>query len=272
MKYLSLTTLLLALTIQSCQNNTQVNKTIPTDSVTTTTGDITTSTTKKPNNLKNSTPAGSIVMIDTYRIYEEAEDPSKILNKNWFDLYEENGQYYLAKVDYKIEDGYSECAGVPTKSVISKRNSMLFLNFPFLKAGKIENLKITQAEIWPKETVIYNFNNQKYQLKGYGDILGTQVRSNDQGREEVFHEVKNYKLTYSYNGSSEANMIQEEQFNDTFIKTLFVGDIDRDGKLDFIISKPTNYEENSIMLILSSQIKENNIQKNSFQQSVQFDC
>ncbi|MNT99017.1 hypothetical protein D3C72_2417490 [compost metagenome] len=67
-------------------------------------------------------------------------------------------------------------------------------------------------------------------------------------------------------------MIQEEQFNDTFIKTLFVGDIDRDGKLDFIISKPTNYEENSIMLILSSQIKENNIQKNSFQQSVQFDC
>lgn len=135
------------------------------------------------------------------------------------------------------------------------------LKLSFLKAGKIENLKITQAEIWPKETVIYNFNNQKYQLKGYGDILGTQVRSNDQGREEVFHEVKNYKLTYSYNGSSEANMIQEEQFNDTFIKTLFVGDIDRDGKLDFIISKPTNYEENSIMLILSSQIKENNIQK-----------
>jgi hypothetical protein len=211
-------------------------------------------------------------MIDTYRIYEGSEDPSKILNKEWIDLYEENGEYHLAQVDYKIEDGYNECAEIPTKTVVSKRNSILFLNFPFLKVGKIENLKITQAEIWPKETVQYSFNNQKYLLKGYGDITGTQVQSNELGHEEIFHDVKNYKMTYSFNSGPEISMFKAEQFNNTFIKTLFVGDIDRDGKLDFIISNPTDYEENSIMLILSSQIKDQGIEKSKYEQNVQFDC
>lgn len=270
MKYLSLTALFITLIFQSCQNQSQINKTIPKDTAVENTSD--TNVVNSP--ISNTSPNkdASIFMIDTYRIYEDSENPEKILNEGWLDLYEEKGEYHLAKVDYKIEDGFSECAGVPTKGVISKRNSILFLNFPFLKAGKIENLKITKAEIWPKETVQYNFNNQKYLLKGYGDIVGTNIQTNDQNHEEVFHDVKNYKLTCSFNGNAEINMFKADQFNDTFIKTLFVGDIDRDGKLDFIISTPTDYEENSIMLILSSQIKDNDIEKSSYKQDVQFDC
>lgn len=271
MKYLSLTALFITLIFQSCQNQSPVNKTIPND---TAASEITSDTNavSRPSIKTSTNKEASIFMIDTYRIYDDSEDPSKVLNDGWLDLYEEKGEYYLAKVDYKIEDGFSECAGVPTKGVISKRNSILFLNFPFLKAGKIENLKITKAEIWPKETVQYNFNNQKYLLKGYGDIVGTNIQTNDQNHEEVFHDVKNYKLTCSFNGNSEINMFKADQFNDTFIKTLFVGDIDRDGKLDFIISTPTDYEENSITLILSSQVKDNDMEKSSYKQDVQFDC
>ena len=272
MKYLSLITIMLAVTFQSCQPNSQVQKSNHVDTVTTKDAD-TLNDTVSTNNSNIKRPAvSSIFMIDTYRIFEESEDPSTILNENWLDLYEENGQYYLAKVDYEIEDGYSECAGVPTKSVISKRNSILFLNFPFLKEGKIENLKIIQGQIWPNDNVLYTFNNQQYQLKGYGKINSTSVQTNEKGHEEVFHDVENYKLTYSANRGKEINMLQVDSFNDTFIKTLFVGDIDRDGKLDFIISNPTNYEENGILLILSSQIKDNDIEKSSFQQRVQFDC
>lgn len=274
MKYLSLTTLLIALAFQACQNTNQVNKTSAKDSsITANTPDIINHDIIQQNRTNNkSNPTVPIFMIDTYRIFEESEDPSKILNNDWLDLYEENGQYYLGKVDYEIEEGYNECAELPTKTVVSKRNSILFLNFPFLKAGKIENLKISQAKIWPKESTLYTFNNQKYQLKGYGEITGTQIYSNDEGHEEVFHEVKNYKLAYSLNGGAEHSALQIDQFNNTFIKILFVGDIDRDGKLDFIIATPTNYEENSITLILSSQIKDNDIEKSSFKQDVQFDC
>ena len=66
--------------------------------------------------------------------------------------------------------------------------------------------------------------------------------------------------------------MKADQFHDTFIKTLFVGDIDRDGKLDFIISNPLDYEESSTLLILSSQIKNDDIEKSSFEQALQFDC
>lgn len=270
MKYLSFTALFITLIFPSCQNKTQINSTTAKDSVVAKRNDS--HVVDSPNVNTSPNQDASIFMIDTYRIYEGAEDPAKILNNEWFDLYEENGEFHLAKVNYKIEDGYNECAEIPTKTVISKRKSILFLNFPFLKAGKIESLKISQAEIWPKETIIYNFKDQKYQLKGYGDIIGTQVQSNEQGHEEIFHEVKNYKLTYSFNEGTEVPMFQTDQFHDTFIKTLFVGDIDRDGKLDFIFSNPTDYEENSIMLILSSQIKAQDIEKSKYEQNVQFDC
>lgn len=272
MKYLSLTALFITLIFQSCQNQNQTNKTTTPDDTAAIETSSDTNAVNSPSIKTSPSNEASIFMIDTYRMDEYSEDPEKILNEGWLDLYEEKGEYYLAKVDYKIEDGFSECAGVPTKGIISKRNSILFLNFPFLKAGKIENLKITKAEIWPKETVLYDFNNQKYLLKGYGDIVGTNIQTNDQNHEEVFHDVKNYKLTCSVNGNSEMNMFKAEQFNDTFIKTLFVGDIDRDGKLDFIISTPTDYEENSIMLILSSQVKDNDLDKSSYKQDVQFDC
>lgn len=135
MKYLSLTALFITLIFQSCQNQSPVNKTIPND---TAASDITSDTNavSKPSIKTSTNKEASIFMIDTYRIYDDSEDPSKILNDGWLDLYEEKGEYYLAKVDYKIEDGFSECAGVPTKGVISKRNSILFLNFPFFKSRK----------------------------------------------------------------------------------------------------------------------------------------
>ncbi|WP_400260823.1 hypothetical protein ACFX5U_12050 [Sphingobacterium sp. SG20118] len=272
MKYISLPILFFVLTFQSCQQNTQVRQHAALDSVASPSIDSSSQGLAVGDKPSATNLSPSIFMIDTYRIFEGMEDPSKILDENWLDLYEENGHYHLAPIDYKIEDGYNECAEVETKTVVSKRNSILFLNFPFLKSGEVDHLKIIQAEVWPGESVIYNFNSQKYQLKGYGDITSTQVQTNDKGHEEIFHDVKNYKLTYSHNESTEANMLQVEQFNDTFIKTLFVGDIDRDGKLDFIISDPTDYEENSIRLILSSQINNNDIEKSSFQQNVQFDC
>ena len=46
--------------------------------------------------------------------------------------------------------------------------------------------------------------------------------------------VKNYRLYLTVNNNSEALVISEDSFQDTFVELLFVGDINRHGKLDFI--------------------------------------
>jgi len=58
-----------------------------------------------------------------------------------------------------------------------------------------------------------------------------------------------------------------DQYDDVFMSTLFVGDIDRDGILDFIFSNPSNYEEEAMLLFLSNHGK-----SLLFEAEVQFDC
>lgn len=209
---------------------------------------------------------GQIFLVRSYRIWEK-EDPTAVLNSDWFDLYELEGKYYLDKVDYEVKDGYDECAQVPSKSVESKRNSLLFLNIKGLKTGALENLKINHSEIWPKESVEYNFRKQHVILKGSGDIKSTEVQTDEKGHEKIFHEVAHYKLNATFGGRNELTLIQKDQYEHVFMSTQFVGDIDRDGQLDFIFSNPSHYEEEALLLFLS-----NGGNPLIFEANEQFDC
>lgn len=68
------------------------------------------------------------------------------------------------------------------------------------------------------------------------------------------------------------NCLQEDAFNDTFVELLFVGDIDRDGKLDFIFGANKNYEEERVILFLSSKAENGNLVKKVSEIAIQFDC
>ncbi|WP_343557758.1 hypothetical protein [Sphingobacterium sp.] len=255
--------------LQACTNSsTKQNRNLTdtaktSDSLAISTSDSTTSLISP----KTDSSKGQIFLVRSYRIWEK-EDPTAVLNKDWYDLYEENGQYYLDKVDFEVKDGFDDCAQVATKSVESRRNSLLFLKLKGLKTGALEHLKINQSEIWPKESVQYTFKNQKIALKALGDIKSTEVQTDENGHEKVFHEVANYKLNYSsINGNKEKTLFQVNQYDHVFMSTLFVGDIDRDGALDFIFSNPKNYEEEAMLLFLS-----NHGNPLMFEAEEQFDC
>ena len=216
---------------------------------------------------KTDSSQGQIFLVRSYRMWEK-EDPTAVLNKEWYDLYEENGQYYLGKVDYEVKDGFDDCAQVATKSVESRRNSLLFLKLKGLKAGSVEHVKISHSEIWPNESVAYSFNNQKINLRASGTIKSTEVQTDEKAHEKVFHEVTDYKLLYiPSNGNKEKMLFQVDQYDHVFMSTLFVGDIDRDGALDFIFSNPKNYEEEAMLLLLSNQGN-----PLMFEAEEQFDC
>ena len=69
-----------------------------------------------------------ILLPRSYRNWE-GKNEANSLTKNWFDLYEKNGKYYLGKADFKLESGYDECVGDSTKIIESKNKTLLFIDF-----------------------------------------------------------------------------------------------------------------------------------------------
>ena len=212
-----------------------------------------------------------ILLPRSYRTYE-GENPAASLTKAWIDLYEQNGEYYLGKADFKIEKGFDECSGDSLISIIPKNKSIVFMDYSGLKLGKIKSLKINKDKIWPAEEVTYVFNNINYTLRAEGKVLSSEIVSTDDNKEEVFKKVENYKLYLTAGNTTEKLLLTEQSFNDTFVVLLFAGDIDGDGKLDFVFSANRDYEEERVILFLSSKAKSGEAMKRVSEVAVQFDC
>lgn len=212
-----------------------------------------------------------ILVASTFRDWEN-KNPADLLTKDWIDLYEKNGKYYLGKADFSLETGFSECSGDSTKTIESRNKTLLFMNYPELKLGEVKSLKIDKKRIWPKEKIAFTFNNVDYFLRGEGDIVEKGEAMEDGNDNPVpWHKVENYKLFIATKNTPEKLLLKEDSFNDTFVELLFVGDIDRDGQLDFIFSANRHYEEERVILFLSSKAKENVVKKVS-EIARAFDC
>jgi len=212
-----------------------------------------------------------ILLPRSYRSYE-GKNPALALTENWIALYEENGSYYLGKAGFKIDKGFDECSGDSLVSILPNNKAIIFLDNTDLKTGKIKSLKINKEKIWPKEKITFNFNNLDYVLRGEGKVLSEEKVYADGDKEEVYKKVEHYKLYLKSGTSKEELLLTEETFNDTFVVLLFAGDIDGDGKLDFVFGANRDYEEERVILFLSSKAKNGNAVKKVSEIAVQFDC
>ena len=221
--------------------------------------------------ISNSKDWFKVLLPNSYRIFDN-EDPTKSLTNDWFDLHEKEGKYYLERATYNITKGFDECAGVDTKTIETNRKTILLLDYSKLSAGEVTSLPIAKKYIWPKQQQLFSFNNHSYKFRAEGVIEDNLKLKSDTDDETLWGKVKNYKLYLSFNNKSEVLIISEDDFQDTFVELLFVGDIDRDGKLDFIFGANRNYEETRVILFLSSKGQDNiPIQKVS-EISIQHDC
>lgn len=212
----------------------------------------------------------NILLPRSYRTYNI--NPASSLTNKWIDLYEDNGEYYLAKADFKIESGFDECSGDSLKSIMPKNKTIIFMDYPSLKPGKIKSLKIVKHKVWPKEKVTYTFNGINYVLRAEGKVLSEDKTEPDNDGGEVFKNVANYKLYLTAGNSPEKLLLAEDAFHDTFVELLFAGDIDGDGKLDLVFSASRDYEEERVILFLSSKAKNDDVMTKVAEIAVQFDC
>lgn len=234
-----------------------------------------------------------------YRTWEGKNDVDIITDK-WIELYREKDKYFLGKANFKIDNGFDECVEVKTRAIVSKNETVLFMDLPELKEGEITSLKIDKNKILPGEKIYFTYNNLKYYIRAEGkiisyngnelnrklaldDIEAYTINSNGDtvyatqtlvvdDEDDTFPEVEDYKLFISTQDSKEQLFLQISSFNDSFVTLVFVGDIDRDGKLDFIFDTSRDYEVETKSLYLSSKALPNQIIKLVSVASVQFDC
>ena len=207
-----------------------------------------------------------ILIPTTYRDWDN-KNPANSLNKSWFDLYKKESKYYLGKANYHIEKGEDPCTGIFTKTIHSANNTLIFIKNTQLKSGVVHAIDFSKNKIWPNEKITFKYKNTTYTIRAEGDVISTE----GEGLER-YSVVENYKLYIATNNSSESMFLEESSFNNSFVKLLFVGDIDADGKLDFIFKANRDYEEERVILYLSSEAKKGETIKKASEIAIQFDC
>lgn len=172
-------------------------------------------------------------------------------------LYKDKSGYKISAAEYTIANEAEEpCAGMPTQTVETKRNTLVFLKMPSLKEGNIDTVAFKSKVLAPNTSFDFIANNQSYRVEA-------------KGTDPLKHEFRNtpnayYQLTLKTNGTSTL-LLHQTSYTDTNTEILFIGDLDQDGKVDFILSSPRDYEEQRIIIILSGNGK-------YYEETRQFDC
>lgn len=193
-----------------------------------------------------------------YRISTENEIEKILKSGKWLELYKDEKGYKIAKAQYNIIDEDEEpCSGMPTQSIETERNTLALFNINGIKTGKIDSVAFTGETIKPNQSISFDMKGKKYELKAEGfDPLKTDFRN-----------IKNpyYKLSLAQANAPTRTIHLQKEYNDTETTILFIGDLNNDGEVDFILSSPRDYEEERILIILSGDTK-------TYEGTRQFDC
>ena len=172
----------------------------------------------------------------------------------------ENNAYYLKQTKITFKDDVDDCSGDATLSLVSEAK-FLFLNFTNYNKNKIQSILLKDREMLPNEKFTFDFGSKQYELEAFGE----------KGIDE--YNVKNYSLVYSIKGMTrKQTIVNIPKIEGTSVQLLFIGDLDGDGKPDIILNAPSNYENQIIMVFLSSTAKKGDYLRCEAQKSDWFDC
>ncbi|WP_165041288.1 hypothetical protein [Dysgonomonas sp. ZJ709] len=208
----------------------------------------------------------------------EPSDYAHMFAEEWYDFYQDSisGKYYMERAEIETGKFYDDCLDDSTTYVGSKRKS-LFLIKGLRPANKnIASIQVPErkSHIWVGEKYLFDFNNHSYVLRGDGiTTKGGMASMGDDEDPARWDEVVNYRLYLSEKGvEGEQLIIAIPSFNYTFAQLLWLGDMDEDGKLDFIFSVSRDYESRHVVLFLSSKAQKGEIVHCAGESTYEFDC
>lgn len=216
--------------------------------------------TENPRGIEENQPdslvEGHILLPASYRIWEQSESISNIMDSTWLALYKKGDQFFIGKIKYKIEHAAEEpCSGQPTETILPEYRTYAFFNLQEMKAGAIDSISIQNSVLNPNESSSFSFNGKQYSIKASGRAFDDREKNG----------AGFYKLELYEDNRLSRVILQQNQYNDTQTEIQFISDFDKDGKPDFIFSSPRDYEEERVIINLSNS-------PYAFEGSRQFDC
>lgn len=187
------------------------------------------------------------------------EEEVKQMNDSWLALLVNNGQFKVDRIKYEQVEMENECTGSDAIGVFPTDEEVeplfFFSDTKAILKGKKEVLVIPSTPLWPGEPQTYVFNGKTYVLRADGKEVDSYVYTDDSEVEKTYKKIEHYKLYVSVDEGEEQLVLDIPGFNDTFVQLLFVGDLDGDGKLDFVFDTSEHYEQKQIEVYLSKGAK-----------------
>ncbi|WP_418696413.1 hypothetical protein [Bacteroides sp.] len=198
----------------------------------------------------------------------QLSDFDHMYSEAWYDFYQgADSSFYMNEATIKLENFYDGCIGDSVPSVSSGRENSIVLIKGIVPQDSLMETKPMPGTIFVGVEYEFEFHNQKYLLRGDG-VLDDDKESND-----GWNAVKNYKLYLSKAGADEEQLlIAMPEFQDTCVELLWMGDMDLDGRPDFIFDVSGDYESKAVVLFLSSKADEGSLVKCVGRSEYVFDC
>jgi hypothetical protein len=186
-----------------------------------------------------------------------------MLSEQWRELIYNSvtERHELKTANLSLERGYNECWEDSIVHVASERKAMLLIHGLAPQGEEVPTVDFRKNRIWPDETMSFELYGRRYVLRGEGIIERENTIRTDTG-EERWDEVRNYKLFLATEGSPESTDPPEQtivampSFNDQFVTIRWIGDLDGDQKPDMLLDISQHYEEEVVVLYLSSKAAE----------------
>ncbi len=205
---------------------------------------------------------GLLVLAREYHGDEVSDD---MRNASWFEFYRNGERYYLQKSKLKFEKVFD---GVIDEDSTSKtgvkvsgryKDGVFMANLKALKEGEVQQITLDTNVVLPGKSLMFEYKGLRYRF--YASAYYTMRK----GKDRIKY-VANYKMYLERDsaGIKTTQLIIANPIYDDLRDIrgfMFVGDIDNDGKPDFIMDTSNYYNGSTPTLFLSSYAKEGDLIK-----------
>lgn len=203
-----------------------------------------------------------VKMLQTDYVFHEEEVWPTAHQDKWMGLFKKGDSYYLANTRIQTLKAHDALLDEDTTTktgweiLVQHDDTCLYLieSVSYLQERAVQSLSLSNTTILPGEQVKVQYNGVTYELSA----TGRKVKDGD------YFAVSDYRLyiTATVNNVSKKQLlVYIPAFEEKMINILFVGDIDGDGKLDFIIDTSYHYNLTRPTLYLSKPTSDQELVK-----------
>lgn len=183
------------------------------------------------------------------------DDEAISLHVDWYQLSHiaESHNFLREKISVSLDSFYWDCGdeNLPYVKSDSKNEGLILYRGIVTKdeSKEVPSIEVEILNVTPTKKYTFSFGSQEYTLRAEGFPASTDG--------DLY---KNYKLYLSL-GDKEQLLMSIPSFDQSVVTIQFIGDLDGDGKPDFIFETSRHYESNESTLYLSSFAKDDELVK-----------